>query len=31
MHNINPLALELNIYSLGHYLCKMRIFMNQEG
>ena len=23
---INPLALQLNIYGLGHHLCKMRIF-----
>ena len=22
-HCINPLALELNIYSVGHHLCKM--------
>jgi hypothetical protein len=25
-HYINPLALELDIYSLAHHLCKMGIF-----
>jgi len=30
MHVFNPLALELDIYSLAHHLCKMWIFMNQE-
>ena len=24
--NINPLALELNLYNLAHHLCKIRIF-----
>jgi len=28
---VNPFPLELDIYSLAHHLCKMRIFMNQEG
>jgi len=27
---VNPLALELYIYSLAHHLCKM-YFINQEG
>jgi len=27
----NPLALELDIYSLAHHLCKSEYFMNQEG
>jgi hypothetical protein len=28
---INPLALELDIYSLAHHLYKREYFMNQEG
>jgi len=31
---LNPLALELDIYSLAHHLCKMRIFcegINEDG
>jgi len=27
----NPLALELDIYSLAHRLCKMRIFYEPRG
>ena len=26
VHSFNPLALELDIYSLAHHLCKMLIF-----
>jgi len=29
--NINPLALELDIYSLAHHLCKMLIFYEPRG
>ena len=29
-HMFNPLALELDIYSLAYHLCEMWIFMNQE-
>ena len=26
LRRVNPLALELDIYSLAHHLCEMRIF-----